>query len=165
MDASTVCGGSVRGTMPVMADSDIAVSPESESGATVSFLGSRGIGEFARYFVASLIALSADTGSLYLMTSVIGVPYLMSGALAFVLGLIVIYILSITWVFEKRGNRSLPMEFLVFAVIGIVGLAINESILWLLTGYFGLYYLVSKVASVCIVFSWNFAARKWLLFR
>jgi len=148
-----------------MSDIDIAVSPESHSGTTVSFLGSRGIGEFLRYLVSSLVALLADTGTLYLLTSIFDVPYLISGAIAFILGLIVIYVLSINWVFEMRGNRSPAMEFLVFGVIGIVGLGINEAILLLFTGFFGYFYLVSKIASVLVVFTWNFSARKWFLFR
>ncbi len=98
------------------------------------------------------------------MTSVFGVPYLISGGVAFTLGLIVIYILSVRWVFEVRHVRSIWAEFTVFVVIGIIGLGLNEGVLWVLTGYFGLFYLVSKIASVLVVFTWNFFARKFLLF-
>jgi putative flippase GtrA len=148
-----------------MADPDITIAPESESSPSVSIIGSSGLHEFIRYFAASALALIADVGSLWLLTSVLGVPYLWSGAIAFLIGLSMVYVLSVRWVFEKRALHDWRAEFLVFALIGVVGLGLNELVLWLLTGYLGLFYLFSKAASVVVVFSWNFGARKWLLFR
>ena len=149
-----------------MADElDIVTAPESETGSTLSVAGARGVQEFIRYFTASLVALVVDAGSLYILTSLLGVPYLYSGAITFLLGLTIVYVLSITWVFEHRTSVHPGIEFLIFAIIGVVGLAINEGVLYVLTGLFGLYYLLSKAASVIIVFTWNFFARKYLLFR
>lgn len=147
-----------------MSDPDIAVSPESETALSVSILGSSATREFVRYFIASGIALAVDVGLLTLLTSIVGVPYLISGAVAFIAGLIIIYVLSIFWVFEKRVVRSVLREFTVFCVIGIVGLGINEAILWFMTGVLGVLYLAGKFASIIIVFAWNFGARKFMLF-
>ncbi len=144
---------------------DIVTTPEAETSSTLSTIGSRGLHEFIRYVAASAIALLIDTGSLFLMTSIFEVPYLISGAIAFTLGLAMVYVLSVVWVFENRVVRSRLAEFAAFALIGIIGLAMNEAILWLLTSAFGFYYLVSKIGSVAVVFTWNFFARKHLLFR
>jgi putative flippase GtrA len=115
--------------------------------------------------LASGVALSLDVGSLYVLTSIFTVPYLISAAIAFLIGLTTIYVLSVNWVFEHRVLRDAKAEFAVFTLIGMVGLALNELVLWALTGQLGLYYLLSKGVSIAIVFSWNFGARKWLLFR
>lgn len=148
-----------------MADPDIVTTPEAETSTAVSTIGSESLHEFIRYFVASAVALAIDIGALWLLTSVFHVPYLVSGALAFTVGLITVYILSVVWVFSARSLRNPAAEFTVFALIGIVGLGLNEMILYALTSLLGWYYLLSKIASVVVVFSWNFAARKWLLFR
>src|SRR3989338_6030026 len=144
---------------------DIATAPESATSPLVEGMGSPGTHEFIRYFIASAIALVVDAGSLYLLTDVAGLPYLYSGAIAFILGLTIIYVLSVTWVFDRRVLRDPKAEFLLFAVIGFVGLGINEAVLWVATDVIGLYYLISKVLSVIFVFSWNFGARKYALFR
>lgn len=144
---------------------ELAVTPESKSSPTMLLLGSRGLHEFIRYAAASGIALAADVGVLSLLTSIFGVSYLVSGALGFLVGLVVVYILSVRWVFEQRVFRDWRSEFLMFAFIGIVGLFLNEVILWILTGQLGLFYLLSKAVSVAVVFSWNFGVRKRLLFR
>lgn len=132
---------------------------------SVHVLGSRISHEFIRYFVASAVALLVDTGLLWLLTSVFAVPYLVSGAMAFLFGLTLIYVLSITWVFGVRRLRSPLVEFLIFAGIGIAGLLINEAVLWFFTSALGLYYLVSKCVSVILVFTWNYLIRKLWLFR
>ncbi len=148
-----------------MAETDIVTTPESVPAASLSVLGSQGTREFIRYFAASLIALLVDIGLLAVLTSWFFIPYLTAGALAFLCGLTVAYILSIRWVFEHRQVRSWPIEFLLFAVIGLIGLFINEVFLWLFTGILGWYVLGSKLMSVAAVFTWNFVARKYLLFR
>lgn len=148
-----------------MNSDDIAIAPETANGITANIIGSRATQEFVRYFAASLIALIVDIGSLALLTSFFHVPYLTSGWIAFTFGLVIVYLLSIFWVFEIRKVRNVWVEFLTFLIIGVVGLGINELVLWIFTGLFGFFYLISKIGSVVIVFSWNFFARKFLLFR
>ncbi len=148
-----------------MSEPDLVTSPESATSPAISAMGARGAHEFIRYFVASGIALCLDVGSLYVLTSIFTVPYLISAVIAFVIGLTTIYVLSVNWVFEHRVLRDAKAEFAVFTLIGMVGLALNELVLWVLTGQLGLYYLLAKGVSIAVVFSWNFGARKWLLFR
>lgn len=148
-----------------MSDTDIVTTPEAETTPALSTMGSEGLHEFIRYVVASAIALLVDAGLLWLLTDFGQISYLLSGAIAFTAGLTVVYLFSVYWVFEARAVESRSAEFLIFAMIGLVGLGLNEVVLYVLTGTFGLFYLVSKAASVVVVFSWNFAARKWLLFR
>ena len=145
--------------------SDLATSPEKEPSQTMRLMGAEGFHEFVRYFLASGVALLADIGALTIFTEVFGMPYLLAGALAFLIGLVLIYVLSTHWVFGARTVLSPWKEFAIFTLIGVVGLGINELILWILTGGLGIYVLYSKIASVVFVFSWNFFARKYLLFR
>lgn len=148
----------------LMHGEDLAIRPEAEESPSFTFLVSEHTREFIRYFIASAVALVLDTGTLWLLTSFFGINYLLSGILAFSLGLAVVYVLSVYWVFDHRHVNAL-MEFFVFATIGVVGLCLNEIILLVFTGGLGLYYLISKALSVIVVFGWNFAARKLILFR
>lgn len=144
---------------------DLATAPEQAPSSTMRVMGAEGLHEFVRYFIASGIALLTDIGALTVFTSIFGMPYLIAGALAFIIGLVIVYVLSTHWVFSARSIKNYWTEFGLFSLIGLVGLGINELILWILTGGLGLYLLYSKVASVIFVFSWNFFARKYLLFR
>lgn len=110
-------------------------------------------------------AFLVDFGSLYILTDFVGLYYLTSAALAFILGLIVNYILSISWVFNKRALENPSYEFGVFSIIGIVGLGLNEIFIWFFTAELSFYYLLSKILAAILILFWNFFARKYTLFK
>jgi putative flippase GtrA len=129
-------------------------------GATGSLLH-----QFARYLVVGGLAFVVDFGSLYLLTEFAGLHYLVSAAVAFLFGLITNYLLSRVWVFDRRTMENAALEFLVFAVIGVVGLGLNEGIIWFVREKIHFHYMVAKAISAGIVLVWNFGARKTILFR
>jgi putative flippase GtrA len=121
--------------------------------------------QFIRYFVVGGTAFIVDIGSLYILTEFFGIYYLISASISFILGLITNYLLSISWVFNKRTLDSKKLEFGVFTLIGIVGLALNGVLIWFFTEYLQIYYILSKIIAAAIILSWNFAARRFILFR
>ena len=118
-----------------------------------------------RYGIVGGIAFVVDYGSLWLLTEVGGLHYTLSAAIAFLLGLICNYVLSTRWVFGESRLRNRWAEFAAFAVIGVVGLGLNELIMWSFTDLLGFHYMLSKVVSTVIVFFWNFLARRFLVFK
>lgn len=121
--------------------------------------------QLAHYVVVGGAAFAVDFVSLYALTEFGGLHYLLSAAVAFCLGLMTNYLLSVFWVFNRRTLSNRWLEFLIFGLIGLVGLGLNELILWFLTDRMGLYYLASKLASSVLVLFWNFLARRFSLFR
>lgn len=119
--------------------------------------------QFFRYIFVGGVAFLADGGSLFLITT-IGVNYLISVIFAFVIGLAVNYGLSKLLVFEKSSVNG-KIEFLVYGIIGVIGLGFTEIIMYVLTEIAGLYFMVSKVIATIIVLVWNFVARKIILYR
>jgi len=118
-----------------------------------------------RYLFVGGAAFIVDFLSLFVLTDFFGIYYLISAAIAFILGLIVNYMLSISWVFNKRKLNKRHIEFGVFALIGIVGLGLNEVFIWFFTQDLQIYYLMSKILAAVIILFWNFFARKFILFR
>jgi putative flippase GtrA len=121
--------------------------------------------QFFRYIFVGGAAFIVDIGSLYILTDIFGIYYLLSAAIAFILGLIANYLLSINWVFNRRTMDNRLSEFTVFTTIGIIGLGLNEVLIWFFTGYVGFFYLISKIIAAIIILFWNFFARKYALFK
>lgn len=119
--------------------------------------------QFFRYIFVGGVSFLADGGSLFLITT-IGVNYLISVIFAFVIGLAVNYGLSKLLVFENSSVNG-KIEFLVYGIIGVIGLGFTEIIMYVLTEIAGLYFMVSKVIATIIVLVWNFVARKITLYR
>lgn len=117
-----------------------------------------------RYLLVGGTAFAVDFGLLWGLTEWCGLHYLFAAALSFIAGLTVNYVLSIRWVFSEHTLRSRAVEFSVFAVIGVVGLGLNEAIIRFATECLKCHYMASKLISAAVVFFWNFLARKYLLF-
>jgi len=122
-------------------------------------------GQLLRSTGVSLIAFSVDFGILAFLTEVGRLHYLLSGGISFLLGTAVSYVLSLLWVFEDRRIASRGLEYVLFVLVGVVGLGMNEALLWVLTEPLRIFYLGSKVIAASLIFFWNFSARKYLLFR
>lgn len=120
--------------------------------------------QWLRYGIVGGTAFIADYGSLYLLTDIVGLHYLWSAAIAFIIGLVVNYLLSISWVFATSRRANVWLEFIVFATIGVIGLGFNELIMWCGCDLLGMHYMLTKLISTAIVFVWNFLARKFVLF-
>lgn len=118
-----------------------------------------------RYTIVGGIAFLFDFGTLFFLTEYLNVYYLVSAAIAFLLGLSINYGLSILWVFEKRTIKSKKLEFLIFLIIGVIGLGLNELLMWFLTDILKVHYLFSKIISTGVVYFWNFFIRKFALFK
>jgi putative flippase GtrA len=120
--------------------------------------------EAFRFIVVGLIAFAADFTLLMVAANVWGWNYLVSAALAYTLGTVLNYLMSICWVFSQRRLQDRKSEFLVFALIGVTGLALTELVLWTGKDLIGVSLPLAKLASLFAVAVWNFSLRKILLF-
>lgn len=120
--------------------------------------------EGAKYVAASAGALALDFGVYSGLIRLAGVHYLVAGAVGFLLGLGVVYVLSTRWVFAFRRVEDRGAEFAVFAAIGLAGLALNQVILYVAVEWFRLGYELAKAVAAGLGFCFNFGTRKLLLF-
>lgn len=120
--------------------------------------------QFIRYVGVGGFSFAVDFTCLYFLTEHLGLHYLISATFAFCAGLFTNYLLCLLWVFDFRRMANRMHEFLVFGAIGIAGLLLNNLLLWLLTDFAGLHYLLSKVFSAAFILFFNFSLRRWMLF-
>lgn len=118
--------------------------------------------QFIKYFSAALVGYVVDFGLLIFCTEVLHLHYILAAMIGFVAGLIVVYALSNRYVFGASKLKSRTAEFVIFAVIGIVGLLLLTALMWILTDLASINYIVSKILATVIVYAWNFFARKSL---
>ena len=117
-----------------------------------------------RYTFVGGTAFLVDFGLLAFLTEFFDLHYLISTSCGFLGGLIVNYIISILWVFTDSKIKNKKIEFLIFTVIGIIGLLLTELFMYLFTDIAEIHYLISKIITTIIVYLWNFLGRKYILF-
>jgi len=121
-------------------------------------------GESFKYMLASALAFALDFAVLVGLTEFARLNYLAAAACGFTAGLVVTYLLSVAFIFRERRLRSRRLQFVVFAAIGLVGLALTEVLMALVVGRFGVNYAVAKVLVAGASFTFNFVSRRVILF-
>ena len=104
-----------------------------------------------------------DYGVMIFLTEVFNINYLISSGISFTVSVIVNYILSMRFVFETEKDDSAMKKFIIFVVLSIIGLIINQILMWILVDKLGIFYMISKIGATFIVMVYNFITRKLIL--
>ncbi len=67
--------------------------------------------------------------------------------------------MSIKWVFDVNHKQTYK-DFTIFIIFSIIGLGINQLIMYLGIERLHIYYMLVKIASTGIVMVYNFITRK-----
>ena len=124
------------------------------------------IEQFMKFGVVGVIAFIIDYGLLMLLSQVFGVDPLLSAGISFVVSVIFNYIASMRYVFTHKEDMSKTREFVIFVILSVIGLRINELCIWAglaLLGDSALMVTVSKLFATFVVMIWNFVTRKIFL--
>jgi putative flippase GtrA len=120
--------------------------------------------ESAIYAAGAAAGFGVDICSLWLLVDRLAIHYLVAATLAFLLGTIVVYWVSVRHAFRYRRIEDRRSEFVVFTAIGVIGIGVNLVLMAALVELLGLHYLFAKVFAAAMSFFMNFGLRRWLLF-
>jgi dolichol-phosphate mannosyltransferase len=116
-----------------------------------------------RFAVVGVSGIMVNMAVLYLLTSVFGIFYLISSLVAIELSILNNFFWNDRWTFcaDPEHRLSNPWHRIsVYHMISAGGLIVNVGILFVLTEYFGIYYLISNLIGILVAFAWNFSANR-----
>lgn len=114
--------------------------------------------------LVSGVALAVDSVILYTLVTSARWHYLNAASVSFISGAIVAWYLSVRFVFRFRRLQSVGAEFLMFIMVGLLGLILNALVIYSTIEFLSYSYLVGKVFAAVVTFSVCFSLRKALLF-
>lgn len=126
------------------------------------------VGQFLRYFVTGGLAFVVDFGAFALALYYFDIHYLIANLIGLMAGNVVNYLLTVGWVFstEKRKmEKHVFLEVVIFVLISLVGMGLNELLMYVFVDMLTIQEMVSKVLAAIIVLLYNFLARKFILFK
>lgn len=112
-----------------------------------------------RFTLIGGIAFLIDSTILFILTDYVGVHYLISSMISFTVSVIFNYIMSILWVFDVNKKQT-RRDIVIFFILSLIGLGINQLIMYISVDLMNIYYMISKVISTALVMVYNFITRK-----
>ncbi len=119
------------------------------------------INQILKFGVVGGIAFVIDYGILFLLAKVIGLNELISAAISFVISLTFNYFASIKWVFDAK--KQTPKEVIIFVLLSVVGLGINELLIYFGTTKMHIDVMIVKLFATAVVMVYNFITRKLII--
>jgi putative flippase GtrA len=98
---------------------------------------------------------------LFTLTEYGGLNPLVSAPIAFTVSLVVNYILCVYVVFHAKQQTKKQMA--LFALTSIIGLGINQVVMWFFIDIVGIWYMFAKVIASAIVMIWNYFTKRYVL--
>jgi len=117
----------------------------------------------SKYATVGLVTAILDFGLLYILTDFIGFHYLASATISFIIAASTNYWFNKSWTFKSDGQHRKQIP--IFFTVAILGLTLNNYILYTSVEYLHFHYLLGKVFAAGIVLFWNFFCNKYLTFR
>lgn len=124
------------------------------------------IEQFLKFGVVGAISFCIDYGILMLLSQGLGWDPVLSAGISFTASVIFNYLASMRYVFTHRDDMSRGREFVIFVVLSVIGLGINELCMVAGVAALGdsaLAVTGTKLFATAVVMVWNFVSRKkWL---
>ncbi len=115
--------------------------------------------EIVRFAVNGGVSFAVDYGVMIALTEWCGWNYLWAAGVSFTLSVVVNYILCKCWVFEgaqKQGAKAMTL----FIGSSVVGLGLNQALMYGMVELIGLNYMVAKIVATAIVMVWNYVMKR-----
>lgn len=123
---------------------------------------------FLKFATVGAFGMVVDLTVLNVLHKAFGLPLLVANSISFTAAVLSNFTWNRLWTFPESRDRSIGTQLLQFAVVNIIGLAINNAVLWTFFRLFSPFipdpwdYNLAKILAIGVVLFWNyFVNRKW----
>ncbi len=116
-----------------------------------------------RFGIVGGMAFLIDFVFLTIFKELCHFPLLLANTLSFTISVLFNYFASVKWVFDVNKEKSVQKQFVLFIVLSVVGLLLNDLIMSLGTEQLNWHYMLVKILATFIVMVFNFITRKIFL--
>ena len=135
------------------------------------------LGEVIRFLAAGGAAFAVELVTLILLKEKLGLDTLVATPIAFLLSVIVNYLICVLWVFDGAREQSRKSQ-IAFFLTSAVGLLLNELLMFLFRVIWGeetvlftvfsfavSLYVLNKILATALVMIWNYFTKRYILMK
>lgn len=125
------------------------------------------LAQIIKFGAVGFLCFFIDYGIMVALVELAGIKDLVASGCSFTVSVIVNYILSVTVVFDTDKEADKLKQFVVFVILSLIGLGINQLIMKAGVDWLGQYmnraYMVVKIFATAVVMVYNFISRKMFI--
>ena len=120
-------------------------------------------GQFVRFAIAGAFAFTVNLVALYTFTDIIGIYYLISTVLAFLISFSVSFTLQKFWTFQDNSRDHLHIQLPLYLGMQLTNITLNAGLMFVFVEYLHVWYLYSQgVISLTLAAAIFFLNKKYI---
>lgn len=119
--------------------------------------------KFIKFGIVGFTGLFVDFGTTYICKEWLKIQKYIANSIGFTVAASSNYLLNRIWTFKSQ-DPNIALEYTEFLVISLIGLGINNLILWLILKRFKINFYLAKLFAIGVVTVWNFLANYFITF-
>ena len=108
-----------------------------------------------KFCVVGLSGMVIDFGTTWILKEKVKINRYIANTCGFILAASSNYLFNRLWTFESQ-SKDIAAEYVSFFAIALVGLGINNLVLWFLSDKKNHHFYLSKIIATGVVTLWNF---------
>jgi putative flippase GtrA len=112
--------------------------------------------KFLKFCIVGSSGMLVDFSTTWLLKEKVKINKYIANSAGFILAATSNYLLNRFWTFQSDNTRVVT-EYLTFILISIIGLGINNAVVYLLTERIRFNFYLSKLFATGVVTLWNFS--------
>ena len=119
--------------------------------------------KFIKFAIVGFTGVFVDFGTTYICKEWLKIHKYVSNSIGFTLAATSNYFLNRIWTFKSQ-DPNIALEYGEFLLISLIGLGINNFILWIIHERLKQNFYLSKLFAIGVVTVWNFLANYYITF-
>ncbi len=134
-------------------------------------LRTRELVRFVKFAIVGAIGMVVDLSILNILHGLVGLHLLVANSISFSAAVVSNFTWNRLWTFPETRDRPIHTQLAQFATVSIIGLGINNLVLWQFYQVLRNYlttpwdYNAAKILAIGVVLFWNFGANRLWTFR
>lgn len=121
--------------------------------------------QFIKFAISGCIVAVVNLSSLYLFTDLLGIWYLTSSFLAYIMSFFVNFFLQKYWTFEDHALEGTTFKIGIFFINSLVNLGLNTVLMYALVDGLHIWYLLAQCVAIGILMLMNYTVYRLYIFR
>lgn len=122
-------------------------------------------GQIFRFLIAGGIAFVVNIITLYMLTDIMHIYYLVSTVGAFLISFLVSFTLQKFWTFKEHSRDNLHVQLPLYLGMQVVNLGLNAALMYVFVEYLHVWYILSQTIITTVLSALVYFVNKKYIFK